>query len=148
MCHAKRPTMKKFTLVILMLVSTMTCFGQTLFFDNLKSSIWTSSLDISDFTLKTNKEIPLAKLVYARDSISRNVSIWNFTDNVLTIVKYDYKTKTENLIGSYKYAHDEKGILKITLQDNTELNYKVGIASTGSYAVLIRTKQKRWKNKK
>ena len=139
--------MKKTFFTILVLLYALTCFGQTLFFDNLNSSTWTSSADISDLTLKSNKEIALAKLIYSRDSINKDVTIWTFRDSIVTIVKYDFTTKTDSLIGKYKYAHNDKGILKITLQDNTELNYKVGIVSTGYYAVLLRIKQKKEKNK-
>lgn len=148
MCHAKKPTMKNTSLTILLLISTLTCFGQSMFFDDLKSSTWTSSSDISDLTLKSYKDIPLAKLIYSRDSINKDVTIWTFRDSVLTIVKYSFQQKTDSIVGEYKYSVNDKSVLQITLQDGTALKYKVGIVSTGYYSVLYRTKEKKQKTKK
>ena len=148
MCHDKKPTMKNISLTILLLIYTLTCFGQSMFFDDLNSSTWTSSSDISDLTLKPYKDIPLAKLIYSRDSINKDVTIWTFRDSVLTIVKYSFKQKTDSIVGKYKYSVNDKSVLQITLQDGTALKYKIGIVSTGYYAVLYRTKEKKQKTKK
>ena len=148
MNQPKRPTMKNTFLTILLLISSLTCFGQSMFFNDLNSSTWTSSSDISDLTLKTYKEIPLAKLIYSRDSINKDVTIWTFRDSVLTIVTYSFQQKTDSIVGNYKYSVNDKNILQITLRDATAVKYKVGIVSTGYYAVLNRTKEKKQKTKK
>ena len=148
MYRTKRPTMKNTFLTMLLLISSLTCFGQSMFFNDLNSSTWTSSSDISDLTLKTYKDIPLAKLIYSRDSINKDVAIWYFRDSVLTIVTYSFQQKTDSSIGYYKYSVNDKNILQITLRDGTAVMYKVGIVSTGYYAVLNRTKEKKQKTKK
>jgi hypothetical protein len=140
--------MKNISLTILLLISTLTCFGQSMFFRDLNSSTWISSSEISDLILKSCKEIPLAKLIYSRDSINKDVTIWTFRDSVLTIVKYSFQQKKDTLIGEYKYSVNDKSVLQITLQDKTELKYNVGIVSTGYYALLIRAKEKKDKNKR
>lgn len=133
--------MKNITLTIFLLISTMTCFGQTLFFDNLNNSYWTSASNITDSTIRDSKEIPLGKLNFSKDSLKANVTIWNFKDGLLTIMYYDYQLKTEKMVATYKYeANLDKGILKITLADNKTLEYKVGIVSTGNYALLMKKK--------
>lgn len=139
--------MKNIFLTIFLLISTLTCFGQSMFFDNLNSSTWTSSFDISDLTVKSYKDIPLAKLIYSRDSINKNVTIWTFKDSVLTIVKYYFKQKTDSIVGNYKYSVNDKSVLQIILDDSAALKYEVGIVSTGYYAVLYRTKEKKQKAK-
>jgi len=141
MCHAKQPTMKNITLTIFLLISTMTCFGQTLFFDNLNNSSWTSASNTTNSAIRDSKEIPLVKLNFSKNSLA-NVTIWNFKDGLLTIIYYDYQLKTEKIIATYKYeANVDKGILKITLADNKTLEYKVGIVSTGNYALLMKKKE-------
>jgi len=126
----------------------MTCFGQSMLFGDLNSSTWTSAPDVSDLTLKSLKEVPLAKLIYSRDSINKDVTIWTFRDSVLTIVKYSLQQKKDSIVGKNKYSVNDKSVLQITLRDGTALKYKVGIVSTGYYAVLYRTKEKRQKTKK
>jgi hypothetical protein len=134
--------MKNISFTLLFLISTWTCFGQKMFFDGLNSSTWTSSPDISDLTLKSYKDILLAKLIYSRDSINNDATIWTFRDSVLTIVNYSFQQKTDSIVGKYKYSVNDKSRLQITLHDGTELKYKVGIDSTGYYAVLYRIKKK------
>jgi len=140
--------MRGITLIIFHIVTTLTSFGQTLFFDNLDNSTWTSTPDISDSIIKSSEQIPLTKLIYSKDSINKDVTIWAFRNNTLTIVNYSCKTKSDSLVGTYKYdVLQDKSILQITINDNLVLKYKAGIVSTGYYAVLLRTKEKKSKNK-
>lgn len=142
--HVKIQTMKNITLTIFLLISTITCFGQTLFFDNLNNSAWTSASNITDSTIRNTKEIPLGKLSFSKDSLKTNVTIWNFKDGLLTIMHYHYQLKAENIVATYKYETNiEKGILKITLDDKKTLEYKVGIVSTGNFALLMKRKVKK-----
>lgn len=139
--------MKRFTL-FLFLITTIPCLAQTLFFDDLNTATWTSDFEISDSTLKNSKQIPLSKLVYSKDSIRKDVTIWTFRDSVLTIVKYDYQKKNERIAGTYTYrAVQDKCILQIMLPDNSVLTYNIGIVSSGYYAVLFQTKKKKPKPK-
>lgn len=140
--------MKNTFLTIFVVISTITCFGQSFFFNDLNSSTWTSSSDVSDLSLKSYKEIPLSKLIHSKDSINKDATIWTFKDSVLTIVKYSFKQKTESVLGKYKYSVSDKSTLQIMLQDGTSLNYKVGVVSTGFNVVLYKTKAKRQKTKK
>lgn len=141
--------MNSITLTIFLIVSAISCFGQTLFFYDLNIATWTSASGISDSILKDFKQIPLAKLIFSKDFINEDVTIWTFRDSVLTIAKYDYQKKTESIVGKYKYeVLQDKSILQIMLRPNLALKYKVGIVSTGYFAILFRTKEKKNRNKK
>lgn len=140
-------TIKNTLLALCFTLVTMPCKSQSLFFDNLNGSVWTSYSEITDSTLISDMAIPLAKLKYSRDSINKDVSIWTFSDSVLTITKYSFRQKTETLVGNYAYQASEKGILHIILLDGTTLNYTVGIVSTGYYALLQRKKDKKRKRR-
>lgn len=136
--------MKNITLTILLFISTITCFGQKLFFDKLNTSAWTSASYCSDSTIIDSKEIQLKKINFPKDSLKANVTIWNFKYGLLTIVYYDFELKTEKMIATYKYeTNEDKGILKIILADNKRLEYNASIISTGNYALLIKKKVKR-----
>ncbi len=131
------------------MVSTIICFGQTMFFNDLNIATWTSDSEISDSILTDLKQIPLAKLIFSKDSINKDVKIWTFRDSILTITKYDYQKKKESIVGKYKYeVLQDESILQIILRNNLVLKYKVGIVSTGYYAVLLRTKEKKNRNEK
>jgi hypothetical protein len=71
-----------------------------------------------------------------------NTTVWDFQNRVLTITYYDYQLKTNKLVATYKYeTNADKGLLKIIYNDDKTLNYKVGIASTGNYVLLMRVKE-------
>lgn len=138
--------MKKIAFAILFVVTELTSFGQSLFFENLNNSSWTSNANISDSIIKSSKEIQLSRLKYSKDSINENVTMWNFKDSVLTILKYDYKAKTESIVASYKYEEQkDKGILQLNIDTKFSVNYGIGIASSGYSALLIRKKRIKWK---
>ena len=141
--------MKSISLQIFLIASTITCFGQTLFFEDLNIATWTSNSEISDSSLKYLKQIPLSKLIFSKDSIDKDVTIWTFRDSVLTIAKYDYHKKSETIVGKYKIQELQgKYDLQIYFRDNLVLKYYVGILSTGNYAILFRAKEKKERNKK
>jgi len=136
--------MKSIKLTIILIVSTMTCFGQSMFFDDLNNSTWKSEAYYNDSTIRTSKEIGLGKVRYSTDSLKVDVTIWTFKDSSLTIKYYDCRLKKDSLIATYKYqVNADKGVFKIILNDNETLEYEVGIISTGSYASLTRTKSKK-----
>ncbi|MBS1636661.1 MAG: hypothetical protein JST26_12160 [Bacteroidetes bacterium] len=117
-----------------------------MFFDKLNGSTWTSTPGVTDSTVLHSKQIALSKLSFPKDSIHKNVSIWNFKDGVLTILNYDprYKTETGPITYTYETLAD-KGILKLAGMGHAVLNYKTGIVSTGNYVLLIRSKEKKTK---
>lgn len=138
--------MKNITLTLFFIISIATCFGQSLFFDELTNSTWTSESYHNDSTITTSKEIGLWNVRHSIDSLKVNGTIWTFKDGFLTINYYDCHLKKENFIASYKYqANPDKGIFKIIRNNNKVLEYAVGIISTGSYAILVRTKSKKAK---
>jgi hypothetical protein len=137
--------MKKLIPILIMSISTIGCFGQTLFFDDLVNSTWKSEPYFNDTIIKTIEEIGLRKLKYPVDSLKANATIWNFKDGSLTVKYYDCRLKKESLIATYNYAitkdaHEQT--LKITGVDNTTSEYVAGVASTGGFALLMRKKEK------
>ncbi len=136
--------MKNISLTALLLITTLTCFGQAMFFDDLNNSTWKSEPYYNDSTIRTSKEIGLGKVRHSTDFLKVNVTIWTFKDGSLTINYYDCHLKKDSLIATYKYqVNADKGIFKIILNDNKTLEYEVEIISTGSYASLTRTKSKK-----
>ena len=75
--------MKRILLILSILVFNPPSHSQSIFFDNLNNSIWTSTAEISDSILKTSKQIPISKLIYSKDSIDKDVTIWLFKDGFL-----------------------------------------------------------------
>lgn len=139
--------MRGISLTILSIAFTLTCFGQTLFFDNLETSTWLSVSTFSDSLLKNAEQIPLSKLNISKDSIRENVSTWNFEEGILTISYFDIDTHQETPISTYPYeANRDKGVLTINI-NKEDIEFEVGITSTGNNALLIRKKAKRKKRK-
>ncbi len=135
--------MKITTFLCLLILSRETSFGQTLFFDDLNSAIWTSSGEVTESTFRSEKSIPLSKLVYSKDSIDQNVTIWTFRDNLLKIVHYSFEQKSEHVLATYHYTTHDNSLLQITLPDGSTVSFTVGIVSTVNYAVLCRKKDKK-----
>lgn len=134
--------MKNIIWTITIVISAYSSFGQSMFFETLNSTTWASESDISELTLKSFKEIPLEKLIYSKDSIYKDLTIWTFRENVLTIVKYSFNQKLDSIVGKYNYSVHDNCILKIILQDGSLLKFKVGIVSSGYNAVLYSLKKK------
>ena len=132
---------KQMTVLLMLVIPAATCIGQTLFFENLKNSTWMSGEHLNDSVIRQAKDIKLTRVHSAMDSLTVNKTIWTFNDN-LTVSYYNVATKKDSLISTYKYAIDKKkGILKIIPDDKVALAYKVGIVSTGNYALLVRNKK-------
>ena len=120
---------------------TLNCVGQSLFFDNLENSIWTSESFQTDSVIFNGKEIGLSKLRVSKDSIEIDRSIWTFKDD-LTITQYSASSKKETLIGSFDYEVDkENGLLMIKFDEENPSKFHVGIISTGSFARLSKEKK-------
>lgn len=133
---------KVLTILSLTLIASIGS-AQSLFFDNLKNSIWTSNGSYSDSTIKKAKEIPISKLTLPKDSIKFNATIWTFSDSSLAITYYDLKNKKESEVVTYKYAIDnDKGKLKIIPNNSNTMIYGAGITSTGNHVLLFREKTK------
>ena len=140
--------MKNTILLLIIVLCTMTSSGQTSFFNNLENSIWISNAEMNDSIIRQTSKIGLRK-ISSRDSINKDVTIWCFKRDSLTIQYFDIKLKKEKLIATYKYdINKETGIFKIIFNDKSVLNYNVGIISTGSYAELTRRKIFRFQKNK
>jgi len=137
--------MKRLTLILIVFMLTIPCFGQDFFLDNLTKSKWTSEVIINDFNIGELKEIGLSKLKVPIDSIKQNVSIWNFKDNELTIAKYSLEKGVDSTIVKCSYLYDEdKKLLRINhwSQDSISWEYSMVMVSTGSYILMTRKKEK------
>lgn len=133
--------MRPITLTIFLAILTMKGFGQSLFFDNLENSKWTSEKIFSDSTLKKEKEILLHKLWTSINDLKTNRTIWTFRDSLI-ISYYDVVTRKEIAISTYKYeVNRDKGLLRIILDDKLIFSNEIGIVSTGNYVLLIRKKK-------
>lgn len=119
---------------------TIPNFGQSLFFDNLKNSVWTSEILYTDSIIKSSKEISLTKQK-DKDEAQTNKTIWVFGD-ALDIRHYNVKSRCVSDVSTHKYIADkDKGLLKIILTDKLTLTYKIGIVSTGNHILLMRQKK-------
>ena len=140
MYHFKdRHAMKNLTILIFLILISSTSFGQTLFFDNLSTTTWTSNTINNESEIIITSSIGLSKLKFSKDSIKQNVSLWTFRDSILTITNYDCISKTEILIGKYIFdSIYNQAILQITFNDTVQTVYDIGILSSGNYASLNR----------
>ena len=138
--------MKQLITIIILLTSTFTSVGQSLFFDNLETTLWTSDISIIDSTntIGNGNGFGLENLNVSKDSIKIDRTIWSFKDSLI-ITYYDATRREESLIGKYEYKSDNN-LLIISFENNDPTEYTVGIISTGSFVLL--TKKKTKKNKK
>jgi hypothetical protein len=119
---------------------TISNFGQSLFFDNLKNSVWISETLYIDSTIKSSQEISLTKQKN-KDEAQTDRTIWVFGD-LLEIRHYNVKSRCVSNVSSHKYIADKyKGLLKIIFTDKLTLTYKIGIVSTGNHILLMRQKK-------
>lgn len=121
--------------------------GQSLFFDNMENSIWTTDSSFNESTFSKTQEIELIKLKVSKDSIKTDRVIWTFEDSLI-VTFYNAVSKQEKIIGKYKYEHDKVNeLLLITIDEEEPLAYTVGIVSTGSYVLLMKKKEKKKKTR-
>ena len=133
--------MKNYITFIYLILICSTSFGQTLFFDNLHTTTWTSTTINNESEIIKTTKIGLLKLTSPKDSVKQNVSLWTFRDSILTITNYDSISKTETLIGKYYFdSIYDQAILQIKFSDTSQTVYDIGIISTGNYASLNRKK--------
>src|SRR5688572_18010877 len=119
------------------MTATFICSGQTLFFDNLKNSVWISKESYTGSTIKSAKEISLTKHL-TTDSLKVDATLWFFGD-VLQLRLFSARGRCVSDVSTHRYIIDKNnGTLKIFLDDKSVLTYKVGIVSTGKQALLIR----------
>jgi len=133
--------MKIRIIITFLILISSTSFGQTLFFDNLNTTTWTSATITNELEITNTATIGLLKLKFSKDSIKQNVSLWTFRDSILTITNYDCFSKSETLIGKYNFdSIYDQAILQITYSNSSQIVYDIEIISTGSYASLNRKK--------
>jgi hypothetical protein len=139
MLSEKRKTMKQTFTILFFIILTLSCYGQSIFFDNLKNSTWTSNELYTDKKIESAKEISLTKHS-DKDTLNADANLWVFND-ALDIRLYNKKSRCVSDISRHKYFADkDKGLLKIILTDKLTLTYKIGIVSTGNHILLIRQK--------
>jgi hypothetical protein len=139
--------MRQIITIFIFIASAFTCFGQTYFMDNLKSSKWKSIDNFNDSTILHIKELKLCKWIPGSDSLKHNPTIWLFDKELkikyyFTTVKSDSassKTNTEFNILNCNYSFENN--LLTTILDNkykSKLTFRTAIVSTGSYIILTR----------
>jgi hypothetical protein len=134
--------LKNITIILLFTLPAV-CFGQTLFFDNLKNSVWTGEEHLNDVTILRQKEIGLQRLTTIPDSLPVNKTLWAFNDS-LVLSYHNAGVGVDTVIARLKYEADkENSLLRIFTANKGVLTYKVGISSTNNTAILIRRKNKR-----
>ena len=107
--------------------------AQSLFYDQLNGSVWTSSTGIIK-----NQSVGLQKT--APENAEH---IWTFKDGQPTIESFNDATGTWHVTGSYSYTIDETyGILQITTESQV-IRFQVGIISTGTAAYLTPEKERK-----
>ena len=120
-----------------------TSFGQSLFFENLSTTTWTNQWINSESEIINKSKIGLSKLNHSMDSITENLSLWNFREGILIISNYDYVAKSEQLIAKFKFdSIYDQGILQITFGGNEQTVYDIVKTSSGDYALLNCKKKK------
>lgn len=128
---------------LLLFLPLANCLSQSLFFEELNPSTWKCAKRINDSTLKIIQEIELSK-INQKESLKQDAMLWSFKSGILTLSEYDSVLKREFIVSKYPYVIDfGKGILSIVLDDELRLNYKVGIISTGTFALLTKMKEKK-----
>lgn len=128
-------------LLIFLFFFPLTCLGQSLFFEDLNTTTWTSAATFTEVDFEQKKEIPLSKLTVPQEKIDKDLTIWTFKDDFLTIVYYDVAKQQTRLVGVFSFEVVNETILQIQLKDGSNCKYKVGIVSTGNYAYLYPTKK-------
>src|SRR5687767_2884633 len=92
--------------------------------------------------LRKSKDVLLSILKISKDSLTMDRTIWTLGDN-LTISHYDSKQRMERLLMKFEYnLQRDKWLLNIKVNDTEILTYRLTFASTGSFVLLTRKKDK------
>lgn len=128
--------------ILLLFGSAIACQGQTLFFDHLENSVWTSDAEFDVSKLDQVREIGLTKLRISRDALTVDRTLWTFNDS-LRISYYDSSQKRDSTIAIFQYNVDrDTGTLKIIPDNEEALVFNAGIVSTGSFVLLSRKRNR------
>lgn len=139
----------KFAFYILFLIGcSCEIQSQSLFFDSLPNSNWKSTIHLNDSIIRKTKTIGLYKTRQPFDSLKQETTVWSFKEYIVVVKYLNPKIKKDSLIAAYRYEIDrEHGLFKLILEDESKLEYTVGITSVGNFAILYRKKEKRKRNK-
>ncbi|NOS90737.1 MAG: hypothetical protein HOP30_02335 [Cyclobacteriaceae bacterium] len=135
--------MKRIYFTLLSSLISFACQGQTLFYSTLHESDWLSNPEITINSLVMAKNLALFKPRYTRDSIKNDFTIWTFQHDTLKIVKHLTKQNKDSLIGRFKFDFDSDKVHLSIYINREKFNFKIGIVSTGSYAILYQRKERR-----
>jgi hypothetical protein len=134
-------TLKIYYFILTGLVFSLNVSAQSLFFENIHSSEWTSEVFLNDSALAAAAEIGLARLKSPADSLKANRSIWKF-EEVLSLSYYNASRKLHKISAVYAYEIDpDKSLLIIKVSPSQQLVYKVAMVSTGSFVLLVRKRK-------
>ena len=129
-------------LTILLTINSIACFGQDFFADNLKNYPWANDQRMELECLRKSKDVPLSILKISKDSLKMDRTISTFGDS-LAISHYDSKQRMERLLMKFGYNLQlDKWLLNIKIDDTETLTYRLTFASTGSFVLLTRKKNK------
>lgn len=140
--------MKKAILAIIIVISTISSFSQSLFFDNLANTTWTATEKSKEAGITNSKEIALVKQGTSTDSLKKNSTCWHFNEGrkLLTITRFNSRWKTTYHIDTYTYqTNADKGTLAINVHGRQQ-EFKVENISTDNFAFLKRKKYQRSPN--
>ena len=131
--------MKKIYILGGLFFLTLTSMSQSVFLDNLKNSVWLSDSSIIGSNISNESMFGLESLNVPKHHIKHSKTIWSFKDS-LTITRYAPLTKSEVLIGKYKYTKKDGYLI---IEFNEERNqYSIGITSIGNFVLLTKKKNK------
>lgn len=140
--------MKTIYSIFLLLICTLRIQSQSMFFDSLPSSNWKSTDYINESLILKTKKIGLIKQRQSLDSLKQASTVWIFKEYIVVIKYIQPQIKKDSLLVAYRYEIDkDKKLLKLILEDETKIEFNVGITSTGSFANLTRKKEKRKRRK-
>jgi hypothetical protein len=135
--------MKHLLITIFSILSLLSTNAQSLFYNDLNRSTWSTPWSAFDSTFVWVSQIPITKIDFNKNLLQEDVLLWMFNDSTVVFSHYNSKTHQETPIEKIKYHVTEESVLQFHLPTGEVLAYEVGIVSTGNFAVLLKEKKRR-----
>jgi hypothetical protein len=135
--------MKHLLLTTFSILSLLSVNAQSLFYDDLNKSTWSTPWSAFDSSFVWVSQIPITKIDFNKNLLQEDVLLWMFNDSTVVFSHYNSKTHHETPIEKIKYHVTEESVLQFHLPTGEVLAYEVGIVSTGNFAVLLKEKKSR-----